>query len=196
MKRASPKFDDWAIPYQPWQYDSGHRPTQPPLASRLSQCSGHLGMNHKLDNIRRILSSNRHWERCDPHPTRRSISSITMPPPPVTAMEMQAVDTAAKEPLQIQTTSLRPSGEPSPRRGRLPSTASSTPARRLLWKPRKYHKWESPVLMVLFFVLGLGISMAHCGFYASLEGAIVGSPAQQENNLRRVTKEHGVGAIP
>jgi hypothetical protein len=38
--------------------------------------------------------------------------------------------------------------------------------------------------MGLFFVIGLGVSMAHCGFYASLEGTVVGSPAEQENNLR------------
>jgi hypothetical protein len=108
-------------------------------------------------------------------------------------MQTQAADTPANGPLTLDTSPARCSGERSPRRVRLSSTVSNAPISpsprdvRKLWKPRQYRKWESPVLMVLFFVLGLGISMAHCGFYASLEGTIVPSPAQQENNLRRVT---------
>ncbi|KAK0737326.1 hypothetical protein B0T21DRAFT_364903 [Apiosordaria backusii] len=52
------------------------------------------------------------------------------------------------------------------------------------WKPRKFHKWESPLLMISFFVLGLVFSISHCVLYASLDGAIVGSAAHQESNLR------------
>ena len=103
---------------------------------------------------------------------------------------MQAVDIPANGSSQLHTDPGCHSGGWSPRRVLLPGTVGGAPIGhsprgfRKLWKPRQYSKWESPVLMGLFFVLGLGISMAHCGFYASLEGTIVGSPAQQENNLR------------
>ncbi|KAK4098471.1 hypothetical protein N658DRAFT_431977 [Parathielavia hyrcaniae] len=51
-------------------------------------------------------------------------------------------------------------------------------------KRRQFRNWESPLLIVLFFVLGLGLSLGHSAFYASLDGTEVGSPEQQENNLR------------
>jgi hypothetical protein len=78
----------------------------------------------------------------------------------------------------------------------IPSPVENAPASplprevRRIFKPREYHHWESPFLMGLFLFLGLGISMAHCGFYARLEGTIVGSPAEQENNLRQVTTQY------
>ena len=38
--------------------------------------------------------------------------------------------------------------------------------------------------MGTFYLVGLIFSIAHCAFYASLSGSIVGSPRQQENNNR------------
>ncbi|KAK4110187.1 hypothetical protein N656DRAFT_782248 [Canariomyces notabilis] len=106
--------------------------------------------------------------------------------PPVQFLQMRA---AAQDPARLQEKPGQHSGQPSPRVVRLPSTPSITPTdttrgdARRLWKPREYHKWESPFLTVAFFIVGLAFSMAHCGFYASLDGTIVGNPADQENNL-------------
>ncbi|ROV98334.1 hypothetical protein VMCG_07140 [Cytospora schulzeri] len=43
---------------------------------------------------------------------------------------------------------------------------------------------KSPMFMVVFFVIGLSLSIAHCAFYRGLDGKIVGSPYSQEQNLR------------
>lgn len=53
-----------------------------------------------------------------------------------------------------------------------------------LWKPRVYHHWKSPLLMVVFCVIGLALSIAHCAVYRSLDGRVVGSSYDQEQNLR------------
>ena len=50
--------------------------------------------------------------------------------------------------------------------------------------PRQLYKWESPLLIVGFFVLGLAFSITHCVFYATLGGTVVPDSARQENNLR------------
>jgi thiol:disulfide interchange protein len=64
------------------------------------------------------------------------------------------------------------------------SSQDSRILRAEFFKPRKYHKWKSPLLISMFFVLGLGLSITHCALYAALNGTIVGSSWQQENNLR------------
>jgi hypothetical protein len=71
---------------------------------------------------------------------------------------------------------------------RFPSNASSDVSRsgrHEMWRPRRYYKWKSPLLMFTFFILGLGISIGHCAFYSALKNTIVGSQWQQENNLRQ-----------
>jgi hypothetical protein len=55
-----------------------------------------------------------------------------------------------------------------------------------LWKPRKIRKWKSPLLMLGFFIGGLSFSVAHCAFYPSLNGKVVGDPRMQEENIRYV----------
>lgn len=52
------------------------------------------------------------------------------------------------------------------------------------WTKRHIHKWKSPFLMMLFFALGVTVSLAHCVFYARLDGRIVGDSSQQEEKLR------------
>jgi hypothetical protein len=52
------------------------------------------------------------------------------------------------------------------------------------WSPRRIHKWKSPLLMIIFFLIGLGVSVAHCAFYPSLKDMRVGSPDSQEEKLR------------
>lgn len=71
-------------------------------------------------------------------------------------------------------------------RARLPSLSSTHTFGRVynFWKPRDIHKWQSVLLNVAFFLSGLACSLAHCIFYATLDETIVGSPAEQENNLR------------
>lgn len=53
-----------------------------------------------------------------------------------------------------------------------------------LFKSRYIHRWKSPLLMFLFFVIGLTMSFAHCIFYPALEGKIVGGSSSQEERLR------------
>jgi hypothetical protein len=53
------------------------------------------------------------------------------------------------------------------------------------WVRRSYYKWKSPLIMASSFTLGLGVSAAHCALYKHLDGKVVGSPAQQETNLRQ-----------
>lgn len=67
----------------------------------------------------------------------------------------------------------------SARRGSL-----QPPALIALWKSRSIKKWKAPVVMVSFLLLGLALSIAHCIVYSSLNGNIVGSSANQEENLR------------
>lgn len=53
------------------------------------------------------------------------------------------------------------------------------------WVPRRIHRWKSPILMLTFFLTGLGMSAAHCGFYSGLNGNIVGDSYDQERNIRQ-----------
>jgi hypothetical protein len=55
-----------------------------------------------------------------------------------------------------------------------------------VWQPRRrFHQWKSPLLMLIFFVIGLNMGFAHCTFYASRSGHIVGSSSDQERVIRR-----------
>jgi hypothetical protein len=54
------------------------------------------------------------------------------------------------------------------------------------WKPHRIHRWKSPLVMLTFFVIGLGMSIGHCIFYSSLDGIIVGDSYNQERNIRQV----------
>jgi len=73
-----------------------------------------------------------------------------------------------------------------PARSRLASSASIKSASKLHenWIPRRLRKWESPLLIVGFFIGGLVFSIVHCVFYTTLDGTIVGNPGDQETNLR------------
>lgn len=53
-----------------------------------------------------------------------------------------------------------------------------------VWNKRQIHRWRSPFLMVLFFMLGAAVSVAHCVLYSLLNGKIVGNSDQQEEKLR------------
>lgn len=73
-----------------------------------------------------------------------------------------------------------------PPRSRLASSASIKSASKLHenWIPRRLRKWESPLLIIGFFLGGLVFSIVHCVFYTTLDGTIVGNPGDQETNLR------------
>jgi hypothetical protein len=77
---------------------------------------------------------------------------------------------------------------------RIPSNASSDSSRRLrkdlLFNlgPRQYHKWKSPLLMLVFYICGLGMSVSHCALYVGLNNSIVGGSHQQGTNLRQASK--------
>jgi hypothetical protein len=52
------------------------------------------------------------------------------------------------------------------------------------WKERRIHTWKAPLLMVVFFLLGLAMSVAHCILYPKLRGQIEGKADQQEEKIR------------
>ena len=52
------------------------------------------------------------------------------------------------------------------------------------WEARRIHTWKTPLLMVLFFLAGLAMSMAHCIFYPKLKDQVVGKADQQEEKIR------------
>ncbi|KAI9767275.1 MAG: hypothetical protein M1839_004541 [Geoglossum umbratile] len=53
-----------------------------------------------------------------------------------------------------------------------------------LWRPRRISKWKSPLLLLIFFIIGLAMSIAHCVFYPKLSGIVVGNSSNQERNIR------------
>jgi hypothetical protein len=59
---------------------------------------------------------------------------------------------------------------------------SKTP--QLGWRKRQIPRWKSPLLMVLFFIIGLAMSLGHCVFYPKLSGKLVGGSSDQEENIR------------
>jgi len=89
-------------------------------------------------------------------------------------------------PTELSRLSSRRQSPLRPGRSRLASSASIKSASKLHenWIPRRLRKWESPLLIVGFFIGGLIFSIAHCVFYTTLDGTIVGNPGDQENNLR------------
>jgi len=52
------------------------------------------------------------------------------------------------------------------------------------WEARRIHTWKTPLLMVLFFLVGLAMSMAHCVFYPKHKDQVVGKADQQEEKIR------------
>ncbi|KAF2471142.1 uncharacterized protein BDR25DRAFT_223485 [Lindgomyces ingoldianus] len=56
------------------------------------------------------------------------------------------------------------------------------------WIKRRIHRWKSPLLMVVFYIIGLAMSLAHCIFYPKLKGVIVGNPDSQEGKIRQVPR--------
>ncbi|ORY04871.1 hypothetical protein BCR34DRAFT_491266 [Clohesyomyces aquaticus] len=65
------------------------------------------------------------------------------------------------------------------------STPSTAPKIQVpLWPTRTIHRWKAPLLMVIFFIIGFAMSLAHCIFYPMLTGVIVGNPDSQEGKIR------------
>ncbi|CAH0053763.1 unnamed protein product [Clonostachys solani] len=52
------------------------------------------------------------------------------------------------------------------------------------WMPQLPKHLKSPLLMVVFFLVGFGLSLGHCIFYPQLSSRIVGDSNQQEERLR------------
>ena len=53
------------------------------------------------------------------------------------------------------------------------------------WKRYRIRQWKSPLLLLTYFVIGLGTSIGHCVFYPLLDGVIVADSSNQERNIRR-----------
>jgi hypothetical protein len=103
--------------------------------------------------------------------------------------EKHVVDDTTNEVFTSTATPDLEGGPTPPAKVRIPSNTNATLRTRrkeLLFNlgPRQYHKWKSPLLMLVFYLCGLGMSIGHCAFYASLDNSIVGSPYQQGTNLR------------
>ncbi|KAK3317358.1 hypothetical protein B0T19DRAFT_434807 [Cercophora scortea] len=74
--------------------------------------------------------------------------------------------------------------QPSPTVSIFSQARRSSVAKTQQWIQGQSHARKSSAPIVAFFALGLCFSVAHCILYAGLDGKLVGSPAQQENNLR------------
>ncbi|KAF2690445.1 hypothetical protein K458DRAFT_328836 [Lentithecium fluviatile CBS 122367] len=55
---------------------------------------------------------------------------------------------------------------------------------RIGWTKQYFRRWRSPILMVVLFLVGLAMGLAHCVFYHRLASKIVGSPDAQEEKIR------------
>lgn len=78
---------------------------------------------------------------------------------------------------------LSPSSEMPSSRGAALSRCSppvATPSRG--WQI--HQSWKSPILMIVFLLIGVGLSVGHCVFYPSLNGQLVGNSSRQEEKLR------------
>ncbi|KAI9766942.1 MAG: hypothetical protein M1840_006239 [Geoglossum simile] len=53
-----------------------------------------------------------------------------------------------------------------------------------LGRHRQINRWKSPLLLSIFFTVGLAMSIAHCVFYPKLSGIVVGNSSNQERNIR------------
>lgn len=104
-------------------------------------------------------------------------------------LEMVAANVTAVPPAEIRESngqeSLNQNSLGQVRFSSIASSSDSRSARREILVPRRTHQWKYPLLMSTFYVLGLGMSIAHCAFYSALKDTIVGSPGQQEINLRQ-----------
>lgn len=88
---------------------------------------------------------------------------------------------APQDPVAISSPTLQ-----LPPGGSSQSRISSVSKRINLWRPRAYNHWKAPILMLLFYSIGLALSLAHCVIYRDLDGKIVGSSYDQEQNLRYI----------
>jgi hypothetical protein len=52
-------------------------------------------------------------------------------------------------------------------------------------KPHRIRHWKSPLVMLIFYAIGVGMSIAHCVFYPGLDGKIVADAYNQERNIRQ-----------
>ncbi|KAJ2898506.1 hypothetical protein MKZ38_003856 [Zalerion maritima] len=52
------------------------------------------------------------------------------------------------------------------------------------FEPRHIHRTKAPLLMTVFFLVGLGMSIGHWVYYPGLSSAIVGDAAAQEDKIR------------
>lgn len=53
------------------------------------------------------------------------------------------------------------------------------------WKPRRIRYWKSPLVMLIFYAVGVALSISHCVFYPKLNGTIVFDTYSQERNIRQ-----------
>lgn len=139
------------------------------------------GVSSRKDSPADITSSPKvaaHTERIVT-PEGASHCSSTASSPPAYARSSQG--NALRSPLlQLPPAALNRSRTESSHSG----LSGYSKRRMRIWTPREYNHWKSPVLMVLLYITGLVLSVAHCVFYKNLDGKIVGSSYDQEQNLR------------
>lgn len=136
---------------------------------------------HEFDgNVFHLSSSN-------PEGTGHEDRSVSSPGASSTAASPRAKSTP-QEPGLVSSPLLQlPPGALTTLRSGSPHSRVSAISNRInLWKPRVYNHWKSPILMVFFYSIGFTLSIAHCVIYRSLDGKIVGSSYDQEQNLRYV----------
>lgn len=121
-------------------------------------------------------------------PNNKIVQSATGDVAPDPASRLSAAPAPIEEPRDADTPN---QSSPKSAPAKPPRNASSDTSRRARnevlsnLSPRQYHKWKSPLLMLAFYICGLGLSIAHCTFYSKLNNSIVGSSSQQRSNPRQ-----------
>jgi hypothetical protein len=114
--------------------------------------------------------------------------SIVPKDSPVPVVELEEVERDDRDRISLCATASNP-GSPT----LLPAPYSHSTFQRftsfsktpqLGWRKRQIPRWKSPLLMILFFIIGLAMSLGHCIFYPKLSGKLVGGSSDQEENIR------------
>ena len=117
--------------------------------------------------------------------------------PPSRSMAEPVTERISRSPKKVSVEHVEIEAEltPLPSPAHLPSAHKSSPTITPLperrgsritqgWTKRRIHKWRAPLLMVIFFLLGFSMSVAHCVFYPKLHGKVVGNSSRQEEKIR------------
>ena len=93
------------------------------------------------------------------------------------------VERSARPEVTVQSLSQWPE---SPKVEPRPTEASATPSAGefQITTPKARHYWKPLILLLFFWASGVASSIGHIVYYKHLDGVVVKSPLEQENNIR------------